>query len=57
MLFSTTGFSTDTTHGYLPRDVRGVVAGPAAVPEPETWVLLLAGLAVVGGVMRKQCHH
>lgn len=56
VLFSTTGFSTDISNGYLPRDVRGVVSGPAAVPEPETWALLLAGLAVMGGVMRKQRH-
>ncbi|MDP3222374.1 MAG: PEPxxWA-CTERM sorting domain-containing protein, partial [Rubrivivax sp.] len=29
----------------------------ASVPEPGTWALLLAGIAVVGGVARRQQRH
>ena len=45
--FATTGFSTDIPDA-VDRDVSGVVAGPvAAVPEPENWALLAAGLLLV----------
>jgi len=49
---STVRFTTDTTNGYLPRDISTTVAGP--VPEPEAWALMLAGVAVVGGLARRQ---
>ncbi len=53
--FYTTGFSTDTNFGLLPRDVQGRVFGPtAAVPEPESWALTLVGMATVAGAMRRR---
>lgn len=48
----TSGFSTDTTNGYLPRDINTTVTGP--VPEPQSWGLMLAGLVAVGGLLRHQ---
>lgn len=49
---ATTGFTSDVTQGYLPRDINTSVAGP--VPEPEAVALVLAGLTVVGGALRRQ---
>ncbi|MCK6407548.1 MAG: PEP-CTERM sorting domain-containing protein [Rhodocyclaceae bacterium] len=52
---ATNGFSTDTTNGGLDRDITGRVLGPvAAVPEPETWALLMAGLGLMGGIARRR---
>ena len=49
------GFSgrLDDTVLVLRGDVAGAVA---AVPEPETYVLMLAGLAAVAGVGRRRRH-
>lgn len=52
--FQTTGFSTDTTSGLLPRDVRGTVMGPTAVPEAESWAMMLAGVVTVGALLRRR---
>lgn len=49
---ATTGFTTDYSNGYLPRDISTTVAGP--VPEPATLAMMLAGVAVVGGLARRQ---
>lgn len=50
----TTGFTTDTTNGYLPRDIDTTVRGPAgAVPEPGTWALGLGGLLVAAVARRR----
>ncbi|MBI1394841.1 MAG: PEP-CTERM sorting domain-containing protein [Betaproteobacteria bacterium] len=39
---------------YNPNDVTLRVTNVAAVPEPETWALLLAGIGVVGAVVRRR---
>ena len=52
---ATDGFSTDTNNGGFDRDITGRVLGPvAAVPEPETWALLMAGLGLMGGIARRR---
>lgn len=33
---------------------KGVAFAPAAVPEPETWALLLGGFAFIGGLLRRR---
>jgi hypothetical protein len=40
------------TNQFTGGEIRGNLV--VAVPEPETWALLLAGLAVVGGIGRRQ---
>lgn len=39
---------------YGLRAMLDVAAAPAPVPEPETWAMLLAGLALVGGAVRRR---
>ena len=56
---TTSGFSRDTTNplpgGSFNLDIAGVVAGPvASVPEPETYAMLLAGLGLMGFVVRRR---
>lgn len=50
--FATSGFRTDTPEGAFDRDVSGSVSGPVPVPEPETWALLISGLAVAAGASK-----
>jgi PEP-CTERM motif len=51
VLYSGTG----TDFSLLDADVRMTVSGDvvAAVPEPETWALMLAGLSGIGLVLRR----
>ena len=49
-----TGFRIDTLGGgYLP-GITNVAVGVAAVPEPETYGMLLAGLGLVGLISRRK---
>ena len=50
--YETSGFSTDVDRGLIDRDVLGTVVGP--VPEPSTWALTIAGLALVGVAARRR---
>lgn len=36
------------------RDIAKLTAGPVAVPEPASWALMILGLGVVGGAMRRR---
>lgn len=47
------GAHVDITGGYLPR-IR--LNAPVGVPEPGTWVLLLAGFAGAGVGLRRRCN-
>jgi len=59
---ATSGFSRDTSsplpNGSFNVDITGSVAGPvaavAAIPEPETYAMLLAGFALMGLVVRRR---
>lgn len=49
-----TGFQIETLgQGYLP-GITNVEVGVSAVPEPETYAMLLAGLAMMGAVARRR---
>lgn len=49
-----TGFRIETLgQGYLP-GITNVEVGVSAVPEPETYAMLLAGLAMMGAVARRR---
>jgi len=53
--FATTGFSTDISSGAVDRNISILVEGPVgAVPEPEIYALMLAGLAGVGFMARRR---
>ncbi|MYM87452.1 PEP-CTERM sorting domain-containing protein [Rugamonas sp. FT82W] len=39
---------------YLPNDGDGITPSPTAVPEADTWAMLLAGLGIVGAVARRR---
>ena len=38
--------------GWL--DVSGATFGPAALPEPSTWALMISGVALVGAALRRR---
>jgi hypothetical protein len=42
------------THWEFDGNSVYVTAGVAAIPEPETWALMVAGLLLVGGVTRRR---
>lgn len=61
--FATVSFSQVLSNNATHRDIETagslnatrLVAGPAAaIPEPASWVMVLAGFAVVGGVLRRR---
>jgi hypothetical protein len=50
-----TGFRVDTLgHGYLPGVTNVAVGIAAAVPEPETYAMMLVGLGMMGAVARRR---
>ena len=58
-VFESTGFdqlvftNTDTENGFFAID-NFTYTGAAPVPEPETYAMLLAGLALMGGIGRRR---
>ncbi|MDR2015281.1 MAG: DVUA0089 family protein [Azoarcus sp.] len=52
------GFTGALGHGLFPNRGHGewnvFIQGVSAVPEPETWAMLLAGLGIMGAVTRRQ---
>lgn len=47
-------FSVAGMHGAYAVNAGMEIGSPSAVPEPETYALLLAGLAVIGGIARRR---
>lgn len=48
------GASTTLEYFYAVGDRLENTGGPGAVPEPATWLMMLAGLGVIGGAMRRR---
>lgn len=51
--FEDLAFGGDLNYDDIVFMVSNVQSMPLAVPEPETWVMLLAGLGIVGAVTRR----
>jgi hypothetical protein len=49
-----TGLSIVGTNGAFSVASGNEIGSPSAVPEPETYAMLLAGLAVIGGIARRR---
>ena len=48
------GFPGEPTLAFLGIDDIRAVAGGAAVPEPSTWVLMIAGFGLAGAGLRRR---
>ena len=42
--------------GYIAKNLPAPIQVPTAVPEPETWAMLLMGFGVLGAMARRRPH-